>query len=78
MAATVSCSDGDPLGDICVKWGGKEYKIAGLHFNETVKSLKDAIYKTTGVLPDRQKLMGIKYKGRYHEILGLVLSRPNK
>ena len=49
--------------DITVKWSGKEMKITGLGDTDTVKSLKDAIHKETGVRPERQKLLGLKYKG---------------
>lgn len=51
------------VGDLVVKWSGKEYKIAGLRDTETVGDFKNAILKETGVLPERQKLLGLKYKG---------------
>ncbi|XP_074640862.1 ubiquitin-like domain-containing CTD phosphatase 1 [Tubulanus polymorphus] len=50
--------------DFIVKWSGKEYKIEGLSESETVYNLKDAIKKQTGVMPERMKLMGLKYKGK--------------
>jgi ubiquitin-like domain-containing CTD phosphatase 1 len=49
--------------DLIIKWSGNEYKIAGLGDTDTVLDLKNAIYKDTGVLPERQKLLGLKYKG---------------
>lgn len=51
--------------DICVivKWSGKEYPIAHLSPSETVRYLKDLIKEKTGVLPERQKLLGLKFKG---------------
>ena len=51
------------VADIIVKWSGKEYKISGLDEKETVRDLKAALQKETGVLPERQKLLGLKYKG---------------
>ena len=51
--------------DLSVKWSGKEYKITGLGDTDTVLDLKNAIQKDTGVLPERQKLLGLKYKGEY-------------
>lgn len=51
------------VADLVVKWGGKEYKIVGISETESVKDLKNAIYRETKVLPERQKLMGLKYKG---------------
>ncbi len=56
MAASVDC---------CVKWNGKEYKILGLQQDDNVLGLKKAITAQTGVLPERQKLLGLKYKGEY-------------
>ncbi len=55
MATTVA--------DIGVKWSGEEYKISGLTEDQSVLDLKKAIQKKTGVLPERQKLLGLKYKG---------------
>ena len=49
---------------ILIKWNGKEYKIDGLSKEQTVKDLKDAISVETGVLPPRQKLLGLKCKGK--------------
>ena len=49
--------------DLIIKWSGKEYTISGLAETENVGDLKKAIQKHTGVLPERQKLLGLKYKG---------------
>ena len=49
--------------DLVIKWSGKDYSITELSDSETVGDLKNAIQKQTGVLPERQKLLGIKYKG---------------
>ena len=48
---------------VTIKWSGKEYSIENLSPSDTVKSLKDLIKDKTGVLPERQKLLGLKYKG---------------
>ncbi|KAK2176352.1 hypothetical protein NP493_666g01002 [Ridgeia piscesae] len=50
--------------DVVVKWNGKEYVITGLNFDKSIKDLKEAIKDETGVLPERQKLLGLKYKGK--------------
>ncbi|KAK3604426.1 hypothetical protein CHS0354_020849 [Potamilus streckersoni] len=52
------------VADITVKWSGQEYKISGLSGDKTVGDLKEAIQKQTGVLTDRQKLLGLKFKGK--------------
>lgn len=48
---------------LIVKWSGNEYKIE-LDESFTVLNLKNEIKKVTGVLPERQKLMGLKFKGK--------------
>lgn len=49
--------------EIIVKWSGEEYKISGLSDAQCVKDLKLEIQKQTCVRPERQKLLGLKYKG---------------
>lgn len=49
--------------DVVVKWNGKEYLIENLDGNDTVGDLKQVIQQKTGVLPERQKLLGLKYQG---------------
>lgn len=49
--------------DVIVKWSGKEYLIENIALNDTVGDLKHAIQQKTGVLPERQKLLGLKYQG---------------
>lgn len=51
------------LSTLIIKWSGGEYVIEGLEPSWTVLQLKEQIYKQTGVLPERQKLLGLKYKG---------------
>lgn len=50
------------LTKVIVKWSGNEYEIT-LTEAETVADLKEAIQKATGVRPDRQKLLNLKFKG---------------
>ena len=52
--------------EVCVtiKWSGKEYSIDKLLPTDTVGYLKEVIKEKTGVLPERQKLLGLKYKGK--------------
>jgi len=54
---------------INIKWNGKEYKISGLSDAATVRDLKKAISAETGVLPERQKLMGLKHAGSFLTLL---------
>lgn len=49
---------------IIVKWSGKEYDVE-LTENDTVNDLKNAIQKATGVRPERQKLLNLKFKGTF-------------
>jgi ubiquitin-like domain-containing CTD phosphatase 1 len=48
---------------ITVKWSGEEYSITDIQENDTVLSLKEKIQKMTGVRPERQKLLNLKFKG---------------
>ncbi|KAK3705282.1 hypothetical protein QZH41_008173 [Actinostola sp. cb2023] len=49
---------------IVIKWSGKEYAIDRLKPNHTILELKEFIKDRTGVLPARQKLLGLKFKGK--------------
>ncbi|XP_019867650.1 ubiquitin-like domain-containing CTD phosphatase 1 isoform X2 [Aethina tumida] len=51
---------------IFVKWSGKEYEV-DVSENDTVEDLKNAIQKQTGVKPERQKLLNLKFKGKTPE-----------
>lgn len=53
----------DNLTKIIIKWSGKEYEIE-LTENDSVQDLKCAIQKETGVRPERQKLLNLKFKGK--------------
>lgn len=48
---------------VIIKWGGQEYSISSLSEEDTVMDLKQSIKTLTGVLPERQKLLGLKLKG---------------
>lgn len=61
-------SAGQESVSIVIKWSGKEYTIDGLSQADTVKQLKEKIKEKTGVLPERQKLLGLKYKGKPPDI----------
>ena len=52
------------MGDLIVKFQREEHKITGLVGTDTVSDLKNAIYKATQVCPERQKLLGLKIKGK--------------
>ncbi|KAL4231793.1 Ubiquitin-like domain-containing CTD phosphatase 1 [Mactra antiquata] len=49
---------------VCIKWGGKDYNITGLIDSQTVLDLKKCIQAETGVQTDRQKLIGLKVRGK--------------
>lgn len=48
--------------DFAIKWNGQEFKIQNLLISKTVADLKDEIFKLTNVLPERQKLLGLRTK----------------
>ena len=49
--------------EITVKWNGNDFKIEQFSKLETVLDLKEKLKSLTGVLPERQKLLGLKLKG---------------
>ncbi|CAB4019793.1 ubiquitin-like domain-containing CTD phosphatase 1, partial [Paramuricea clavata] len=49
---------------VTIKWSGSEYVVENIEPSWTVLQLKQQICKQTGVLPERQKLLGLKYKGK--------------
>lgn len=51
--------------NVIVKWSGKEYTIKDISNDATVAQLKERVFKETGVKPERQKLLGLKCKGRW-------------
>ncbi|XP_061658550.1 ubiquitin-like domain-containing CTD phosphatase 1 [Syngnathoides biaculeatus] len=65
---------------VIIKWGGHEYAITSLCEEDTVMDLKQSIKTLTGVLPERQKLLGLKVKGKAAEDqvkLGSLKLKPN-
>ncbi|KAF5298155.1 hypothetical protein FQA39_LY02579 [Lamprigera yunnana] len=56
----------ESLVKLVIKWSGKEYELE-LTENETVRDLKNTIHRKTGVRPDRQKLLNLKFKGKTPE-----------
>ncbi|GLD70599.1 ubiquitin-like domain-containing CTD phosphatase 1 isoform X2 [Lates japonicus] len=65
---------------VIIKWGGQEYSISSLSEEDTVMDLKQSIKTLTGVLPERQKLLGLKVKGKPAEDevkLGSLKLKPN-
>lgn len=48
---------------LCVKWNGKEYGLPELSPSDSVAMLKIAIENATGVRPERQKLLNVKFQG---------------
>ncbi|KAM4800382.1 ubiquitin-like domain-containing CTD phosphatase 1 [Urocitellus parryii] len=65
---------------IIVKWGGQEYSVTTLSEDDTVLDLKQFLKTLTGVLPERQKLLGLKVKGKPAENdvkLGALKLKPN-
>ncbi|XP_062572249.1 ubiquitin-like domain-containing CTD phosphatase 1 [Saccostrea cucullata] len=48
---------------VVIKWSGQEYKLS-VDKDGMVADLKKTIQDATGVLPERQKLLGLKFKGK--------------
>lgn len=57
---------------LIIKWGGQEYTITSLSEEDTVLDLKQSLKGLTGVLPERQKLLGLKMKGNCSYYLFVV------
>lgn len=49
---------------LVIKWAGHSYAIDDLPLTQTVLDLKKAIEAKTHVLPERQKLLNLKHKGK--------------
>ncbi|XP_060792494.1 ubiquitin-like domain-containing CTD phosphatase 1 [Neoarius graeffei] len=65
---------------VIIKWGGQEYSINALSEDDTILDLKQSIKSLTGVLPERQKLLGLKIRGKQADDdtkLGLLKLKPN-
>lgn len=60
------------ISNLSVKWNNTEYDISYINNTDTVLALKELIFDVTGVRPERQKLLNIKYQGKvpfYYSIL---------
>ncbi|CAG2182377.1 unnamed protein product, partial [Oppiella nova] len=68
MSTTTASTGEDVLATngltLVVKWSSQEYTIDSVTTDDTVCDFKNAIYKKTGVKPERQKLMGLKAAGK--------------
>uniref|UniRef100_A0A670IJ79 Ubiquitin-like domain-containing CTD phosphatase 1 n=1 Tax=Podarcis muralis TaxID=64176 RepID=A0A670IJ79_PODMU len=65
---------------LIIKWGGQEFLITTLSEEDTVLDLKQSLKGLTGVLPERQKLLGLKVKGKPADNdvkLGSLKLKPN-
>ena len=49
--------------NLIVKWSGKEYMLEDISEQMTILQLKKVIYEKTKVNPNRQKLLGLNFKG---------------
>ena len=51
--------------DLIVKWNNKEFDISYIRERDCVGALKELIFDVTGVRPERQKLLNLRYEGMY-------------
>lgn len=58
------CDFNDSALKLTVKWNGKEFDIPEFSPSDSVAMLKIAIENATGVRPDRQKLLNVKFQGK--------------
>lgn len=58
------CDINDNPIKLSVKWNGKEFEIPELSPSDSVAMLKVAIENATGVRPERQKLLNVKFQGK--------------
>ncbi len=50
--------------DLMVKWNSKEFDISYVRASDCVGALKELIFDVTGVRPERQKLLNLKFAGK--------------
>lgn len=60
------CDINDNPIKLSVKWNGREYEIPEFSPSDSVAMLKVAIENATGVRPERQKLLNVKFQGKYN------------
>lgn len=49
--------------ELIVKWNNKEYDVSFVCPDDCVSALKELIFDVTGVRPERQKLLNLRYEG---------------
>ncbi|CAD1475561.1 unnamed protein product [Heterotrigona itama] len=52
------------VGKIIIVWGRKKIEIPDVNLDDTVRGLKERIYKETSILPERQKLLNLRTKDK--------------
>lgn len=62
---------------LSVKWNGKEYDIPEFSSSDSVAMLKIAIENATGVRPERQKLLNVKFQGKYFFTFSIKIQEYN-
>jgi len=67
LTKNMECEEQSPTSslDIVIKWNGNDYDVKNLNTNSDVKTLKEEIFKCTGVRPERQKLTNLRISGKY-------------
>lgn len=63
------CDINETCVKLSVKWNGKEFDIPEFASSDSVAMLKVAIENATGVRPERQKLLNIKFQGKNFTVL---------
>lgn len=74
LAKNMECEEQSPTSslDIVIKWNGNDYDVKNLNTNSDVKTLKEEIFKCTGVRPERQKLTNLRISGKYIHFFSLI------
>lgn len=68
------CDINDNPIKLSVKWNGKEFEIPEFSPSDSVAMLKVAIENATGVRPERQKLLNVKFQGNYNVFLVVIIT----
>lgn len=63
---------------LSLKWNGKEFDIPEFSPSDSVAMLKIAIENATGVRPERQKLLNVKFQGNWCIFSLITISHPLK
>ncbi|CAH1736443.1 hypothetical protein AGLY_005045 [Aphis glycines] len=66
LAKNMECEEQSSISvlDIVIKWNGNDYDVKNLNTNSDVRTLKEEIFKCTGVRPERQKLINLRISGK--------------